>query len=163
MAIIPNDPGSKSLNFTSPAFQNGEMIPPQYTCQGSDISPPLKWKGVPEETESLVMIMDDADAPNGTITHWVLFNLPPDTRGIPESFTAQDKLDNGAIQGKNDFGDIGYTGPRPPPGKQHEYYFRLYAIDTKLDLSPGATKDDVMHALKGHVIDDVELTGTYSR
>ena len=152
-----------TLSISSPAFQDGEKIPAKYTCQGQDISPPLKWNRVPNETQSLALILDDPDAPSGVFTHWVIFNLPPDSRELPEAMPAASQLPSGALQGKNDFGKIGYGGPCPPPGYPHRYRFTLYALDRQLDLKAGSSKKQVLHTMEGHILAQVQLTGTYQR
>jgi len=152
-----------TLSISSPAFQDREKIPAKYTCQGQDISPPLKWNGVPNETQSLALIVDDPDAPSGVFTHWVIFNLPPDSRELPEAVPAASQLPSGALQGKNDFGKIGYGGPCPPPGYPHRYRFTLYALDRQLDLKAGSSKKQVLNAMEGHILAQGQLTGTYQR
>ncbi len=152
-----------TLSISSPAFQDGERIPAKYTCQGQDISPPLKWNRVPNETQSLALILDDPDAPSGVFTHWVIFNLPPDSRELPEAVPAASQLPSGALQGKNDFGKIGYGGPCPPPGYPHRYRFTLYALDRQLDLKAGSSKQQVLNAMEGHILAQGQLTGTYQR
>ena len=152
-----------TLSISSPAFQDGERIPAKYTCQGQDISPPLKWNRVPNETQSLALILDDPDAPSGVFTHWVIFNLPPDSRELPEAVPAASQLPSGALQGKNDFGKIGYGGPCPPPGYPHRYRFTLYALDRQLDLKAGSSKKQVLNAMEGHILAQGQLTGTYQR
>jgi Raf kinase inhibitor-like YbhB/YbcL family protein len=151
------------LEITSTAFAEGAAIPKQYTGDGTDASPPLQWSAPPEKTKSLALICDDPDAPRGTWVHWVLFNLPADARALPEGVPTDGLLDSGARQGKNDFGNIGYGGPAPPKGKPHRYYFKLYAVDAMLDLSAGATKAQLVAALKGHVVAEGELMGKYGR
>ena len=152
-----------TLSISSPAFQDGERIPAKYTCQGQDISPPLKWSQVPNETQSLALIVDDPDAPSGVFTHWVIFNLPPDSRELPEAVPAASQLPSSALQGKNDFGKIGYGGPCPPPGYPHRYRFTLYALDRQLDLKAGSSKKQVLNAMEGHILAQGQLTGTYQR
>lgn len=152
-----------TLSISSPAFQDGERIPAKYTCQGQDISPPLKWSQVPDETQSLALIVDDPDAPSGVFTHWVIFNLPPDSRELPEAVPAASQLPSSALQGKNDFGKIGYGGPCPPPGYPHRYLFTLYALDRQLDLKAGSSKQQVLNAMEGHILAQGQLTGTYQR
>src|SRR6267378_5059943 len=142
-----------SLNLTSSAFAEGAAIPEEYTCQGKNISPPLKWSGVPSETKSLAFIMDDPDAPMGTWVHWVLYDLAPSMTDLPEGLSAREHIAAGSgKEGSNDFKRLGYGGPCPPAGKPHRYFFKLYALDSKLDLSPGAKKIDVEHSMDGHVI-----------
>jgi len=150
-----------AIKITS-AFEHGGMIPRQYTCDGKDMSPPLKWDSVPDGTKSLALICDDPDAPIGTWVHWVVFNIPPDTRELPENVPLDKVLPDGARQGITDFGNNGYGGPCPPSGT-HRYFFRIYALDTELDLQPDATKADLVAAMKGHVLDEGELMGKYRR
>jgi Raf kinase inhibitor-like YbhB/YbcL family protein len=150
------------LSVTSPAFEHGGKIPPQYTADGADISPPLQWQGVPSEARSLALICDDPDAPMGTWVHWLVWNIPPDSTGLPEGVPAEMTLEDGARQGKTDFGRVGYGGPAPPSGT-HRYYFKVYALDTMLNLPAGATKPQLEKAMQGHIIAQGELMGTYSR
>jgi len=151
------------IELTSTAFREGETIPKMHTGDGKDVSPPLAWSKPPEGTKSLILICDDPDDPRGTWVHWVLFNLPAETRSLEQGVLAQDSLANGAKQGKNDFGDAGYGGPSPPKGKPHRYFFKLYALDTQLDLNSGATKDQVVAAMKGHILAEGQLMGRYGR
>jgi Raf kinase inhibitor-like YbhB/YbcL family protein len=152
-----------SFQISSAAFSNGEAIPKKFTCDGPDVSPQLSWKEAPAATQSFALITDDPDAPAGTWVHWVLYNLPANTRELPEGMEKQERLATGALQGRNDFRRIGYGGPCPPPGKPHRYYFKLFALDTKLDLKAGATKPDLEHAMKGHILGEAELVGRYGR
>jgi Raf kinase inhibitor-like YbhB/YbcL family protein len=151
------------LAVSSPAFQEGGKIPTKYTCEGQDVSPAFTWGEPPVETRSFVLIVDDPDAPGGVFTHWVLFNLPVGSRELPEAVAAQAQLPNGSVQGKNDFGRIGYGGPCPPPGRPHRYQFTLYALDQPLDLKAGASKKQVIGAMQGHILAQGQLTGTYQR
>lgn len=155
--------GIMSMQISSTAFSPGETIPKKFTCDGPDTSPKLTWSAPPEKTQSFALIMDDPDAPVGTWVHWVLFDLPPDTRELAEGVPKQEELPNGARQGRNDFGKIGHGGPCPPPGKPHRYFFKLYALDTKLNLKAGAAKADVERAMKGHILAQAELMGRYGR
>jgi len=150
------------ISIHSPVFNEGEEIPPKYTCDGDDISPPLEWGNLPNGTQSLALICDDPDAPMGTFVHWVLYNLPSDPTGLVEDIPPQDTLENGATQGITDFKRIGYGGPCPPGGT-HRYFFKLYALDTRLDLEPGASKPDLLRAMEGHILDAGQLIGIYSR
>lgn len=150
------------MKLESTAFQPGQPIPAKYTCQGEDVSPALAWSDVPQRTKSLALIADDPDAPAGAWVHWVLFNLPATAQSLPEGVPKQDRA-AGAVQGRNDFGKTGYGGPCPPPGKPHRYFFKLYALDSPLDLKAGATKKDVERAMQGHVAGQAELMGTYKR
>lgn len=151
------------LSISSPAFKEGDSIPLEYSCDGLDISPQLDWDFVPQETKSLVLIVDDPDAPNGTFTHWVLFNIPPNINRLSKSFPLIPKLNDGTIQGSNDFGVIGYRGPCPPPGLSHRYSFKLYAVDKQLNLQAGSSKTKVEDAIRGHVLAQGQLTGIYQR
>ena len=150
------------LKLTSTAFSEGGMIPKQYTCDGKDVSPPLSWSGVPATARTLVLICDDPDAPAGTWVHWVLFNLPASTTGLPEHVPTLKTLPNGARQGTNDFRRIGYGGPCPPGGT-HRYYFKLYALELALALDAVATKAQVLEAMEGHVLAEGQLMGRYKR
>lgn len=153
------------IKILSSAFNDGESIPLRYSCEGSDISPPIDWdiseSQIPDNG-SITLICDDPDAPGSTWIHWLIFNLPPETRSLPEMVMPREELENGAMQGSNSWGNIGYGGPCPPSGT-HRYYFKVYALDTKLDLIPGATKEELLKAMKGHVIDEGQLMGTYTR
>jgi hypothetical protein len=151
-----------ALELRSTAFQNGEMIPSQYTCDGDDVSPPMTWLGVPAEAESLVLILEDIDSVKGVWSHWVVYDVPPGVNALPEGVRPSRSLSRGGVQGRNDFGNIGYGGPCPSDGKVHRYVFRLYALDTELSLDPGATREDVLGRIEGHVIDETELMGRYT-
>lgn len=150
------------IKIKSLAFEDGGMIPGKFTCDGLDVSPALEWESVPENAKTLAIICDDPDAPMGTWVHWVVFNIPVDLGGLEEDVPADEVLPTGAIQGKNDFRRIGYGGPCPPGGT-HRYFFKIYALDTELDLSPGATKSQVLEAMEGHILAHGELMGRYSR
>ena len=151
-----------ALDVTSSAFEGGGAIPARYTCDGLDISPPLSWSPVPNGTRSLALIAEDPDAPRGAFAHWVIYNLPPDTRRLPEDVPNRQTLPGGALQGMNGAGSIGYTGPCPPGGT-HRYFFKVYALDTELDLGAGATREEVVSAMEGHVLAEGRLLGTYQR
>lgn len=151
-----------AMNLTSSAFTEGTMIPRKYTCDAEDTSPDLKWSGVPKGTQSLALICDDPDAPVGTWVHWVLFNIPADVTALPAGIPAEATLENGARQGKNDFRKLGYGGPCPPGGT-HRYYFKLYALDTRLDLASGSSKAQLLAAMKGHILAEGQLMGKYQR
>ncbi len=150
------------LKIRSTAFNDGERIPKKYTCDGEDISPPLIWEDIPEGTVTLALISDDPDAPSKTWTHWLIFNIPPELNGLPESVEKVGELENGIMQGFNDFGRIGYGGPCPPFGV-HRYFFKLYALDTSLDLEPGTSKEELLEAMEGHIIEKTQMIGLYSR
>ncbi len=152
-----------AFTISSTDFQNGADIPKPFTCDGDDISPELSWTNPPEKTRTFVLIADDPDAPVGIFTHWVLFNVPAEIRSLPQNISKTPELPDGSRQGKNGFGKIGYGGPCPPPGKPHRYFFKLYALDTKLDLNAGASKQDVERAIQGHVLAHAELMGKYHR
>ena len=138
-------------------------IPKTFTCDGLDVSPQLSWNDPPATTQSFALIMDDPDAPAGTWVHWVLYNLPISARELAENIPNREQLSNGAHQGRNDFNKFGYGGPCPPPGKPHRYYFKLYALDTKLHLKPGAIKADVERAMQDHIRAQSQLIGLHSR
>jgi Raf kinase inhibitor-like YbhB/YbcL family protein len=152
-----------TLSISSPAFQEGERVPAKYTCEGQNVSPQLEWSGVPEKAQSLAFIMDDPDAPSGTFTHWVIFNTPPDSLTSPEALPKEPQLSSGTRQGINDAGKIGYYGPCPPPGRPHRYRFTLYALDKELDLKAGASKEQLLRAMEGHILEQARLTGIYQR
>lgn len=151
------------LSLRSPIFQDGQKIPVKYTCDGQDISPPLAWSEPPTGVQTFALIMDDPDAPGRVFTHWVLFNLPADTRELPEALPTTSQLPSGALQGKNDFGKIGYGGPCPPSGPAHRYRFTLYALDQALDLPVSVSKGQVLKAMEGHILAQGLLTGVYQR
>jgi Raf kinase inhibitor-like YbhB/YbcL family protein len=151
------------MQLTSTAFTEGGQIPVKHTCDDQDVSPPLKWTGVPASAKSLALIADDPDAPVGTWTHWVLFDLPPAVNELAENQPATQYLPNQAKQGLNDFRRLGYGGPCPPQGKPHRYFFKLYALDTLLELKLGASKKDVERAMENHVLAQGQLMGTYKR
>lgn len=152
-----------SIEISSTAFEQGMTIPKQYTGDGADQSPPLGWSEPPSGTRSIALICDDPDAPGGTWVHWILFNLPPQTRELEEGLPTRATLPSGAMQGKNDFGKIGYGGPAPPRGKAHRYFFKLYALKAPVDLAPGATKAQLENAMKGQILAEGQLMGTYKR
>lgn len=149
--------------LTSSAFKHNANIPQKFTCQGEDVSPALSWGQAPEGTQSIALICDDPDAPMGTWVHWVLWNLPAETTSLEENISKSDSLDNGAQQGITDFKRVGYGGPCPPPGNAHRYFFKLYALDTQLNLSNKATKADLEKAMEGHILANGELIGLYKR
>jgi len=144
------------VKITSPAFEHEGKIPSKYTCDGKDISPPLRFEDVPKGAASLALVMDDPDAPMGTFDHWVVWNIPPETRSVEEG------REPSGVQGKTSFGRMGYGGPCPPRGV-HRYFFKLYALDTVLNLPAGSRKKDLEEAMKGHVIEQAVLMGKYSR
>jgi hypothetical protein len=152
-----------SIELTSTAFQPGAAIPKQYTGDGADLSPPLHWSQPPPSTKSIALICDDPDAPRGTWVHWVLFNLPAQIRELEEGAPTAATLPSGAKQGTNDFGKMGYGGPAPPKGKSHRYFFKLYALGVVVELPPGASKAQLEAEMKGHILAQGELMGTYKR
>lgn len=152
-----------TFKLTSPAFREGETIPTKYTGDGSDLSPPLTWSDPPARTVSLALICEDPDAPRGTWTHWVLYNLGTEARSLSEAVETVGQTTEGYLQGKNDFGQLGYGGPAPPRGKPHRYFFRLFALDTLLSLPSGATRAELLSAMKGHVLAETTLIGNYKR
>ena len=147
----------KGLQLVSPAFKNNEFIPEKYTCDGKDINPPLLIENIPSGTKSMALIVDDPDAPEGTWVHWVVWNISPDTKEMKES-----SVPGGAQQGVNDFRKHEYGGPCPPSGT-HRYFFKLYALDTMLNLGSKAKKSDLEQAMKGHILEKTELIGRYRR
>lgn len=169
--------GEKVFCLSSPAFEEGGRISIKYTCQGMDVSPPLVWSKPPAGTQSFTLIVDDLNAPGGAFTHWVLFNIPSDNRELPEAVPTQAELPSSALQGKNDFGEIGYGGPCPPAGAGeigygkpcppagglHKYQFTFYALDQPLDLGGGTSKNKVLDAMQGHILTQTKLTCTYQK
>ncbi|MCK5708749.1 MAG: YbhB/YbcL family Raf kinase inhibitor-like protein [Candidatus Aureabacteria bacterium] len=151
------------MEIKSSSFNNNAFIPSKHAYRPSNFSPPLSWSGVPKDTMSFVLICDDPDAPVGTWVHWVIFNIPKEKTVLEENVPHDGKLTDGSIQGKSDFGSLGYGGPYPPPGKPHRYFFKLYAIDIMLDLKEGVLKEDVLKAISGHVLAEAEIVGLYKR
>lgn len=151
-----------SLKITSPAFKEGEPIPAKYTCDGANVSPPLAWAGAPSNAKTMALICDDPDAPGKTWVHWVAYDMPASTTSLPENVPKDERLAGGGKQGTNDFKKIGYGGPCPPSGT-HRYYFKVYALDTETSLNPGATKDQLLAAIKNHTIAEGQLMGRYKR
>lgn len=162
MTATSEEEPSVTFHLTSPAFDQGDSIPTPYTCDGENKSPPLHWTQVPQDASSLALIMDDPDAPSGTYVHWVFYNLPPDVDMISEGAQPDDIEALGGENGSNSRGLAGYTGPCPPSG-EHRYFFKLYALDTTVGLTTGATKADLEAAMSGHVIEEISLMGVYSR
>jgi hypothetical protein len=154
--------GGTSMELKSQAFDAGNMIPAKYTCDGQDISPPLSWSDPPAATMSFALISDDPDAPMGTWVHWVIWNIPVSARTLEENLPKTASLTNGTKQGTTDFHRVGYGGPCPPSGT-HRYYFKLYALDTTLDLPSSTTKKNLEKAMEGHILAQTELMGTYRR
>ncbi len=154
--------GGVTMEIRSSAFKEGAIIPQKYSCDGLDISPQLEWSHVPEGTSTFALICDDPDAPAGTWVHWVLFDLPGDMYELPEGTPIVEILKNGAKQGKNDFGKLGYGGPCPPGGT-HRYYFKIYALDKEIESKAGITKRELLKAMEGHILAEGQLMGRYKR
>jgi len=152
-----------SIELTSPAFTPGETIPRDYTADGRNASPPLKWSDPPADAKSFALLCEDPDAPRGTFVHWVAANLPSESRDLSEGVPKEASLPNGTVQGVNGFGKVGFGGPAPPPGKPHHYHFKLYALDAPLDLKGEVTATDLKSAMHGHVLAESELVGLYQR
>jgi Raf kinase inhibitor-like YbhB/YbcL family protein len=149
--------------LTSSAFQAGAEIARKYTCDGDDVSPPLRWENPPAGTKAFAMITDDPDAPGRTWVHWLIYDLSPETKELTEAISKTEVIAGGAKQGINDFRKLGYGGPCPPPGSTHRYYFKLYALDAATNLKARATKQELLDALKGHVLGEADLMGRYRR
>ncbi len=152
-----------AFELQSPAFPPGGEIPVRYTCDGADLSPPLRWSDPPAGTKGFALVVDDPDAPAGIWVHWVLYGLPATLRELPEGVPARDAVAGIGTQGLNDFRKVGYGGPCPPRGPAHRYVFRLYALDVALTLPARRTKADLLKAIEGHVLAQAELAGRYRR
>jgi len=151
------------MELKSPAFENGAEIPRKYTCDGADVSPALAWESAPAGAKTFALVADDPDAPVGTWVHWVFYDLPATTKDLAEGVAAAETLPDGAKQGLNDFRKVGYGGPCPPPGPAHRYFFKLYALDAPTNLKPRSTKQQLLDAMKGHILAEAELVGRYGR
>jgi Raf kinase inhibitor-like YbhB/YbcL family protein len=162
-SIAAEKAGKDHMQLTSTAFAEGAAISAKYTCDAKNVSPPLKWSGVPAGSKSLALIVDDPDAPSGTWVHWVLYDLPASVSELSEDIAKGQFVAGGAKQGLNDFKQLGYGGPCPPHGKPHRYFFKLYALDSLLDLKPGMTKKDLEAAMEKHILAQAQLIGTYQR
>ena len=152
-----------TLKVHSPSFASGETIPQKHTCDGANVSPMITWSEPPAGTQSIALIADDPDAPGGTWVHWAIFNIPAESSGLTEGVQPLPELPNATRQGVTDFRKVGYGGPCPPPGKPHRYFFKVYALDTMLDLKAGAMKLDLERAMQGHILARGELMGRYAR
>jgi len=152
-----------NLTVSSSGFASGASIPNKYSCKGEDVSPALEWTGAPANTAAFAIIMDDPDAPAGTWMHWVMWSVPATAHSLPEGVPRREQLPDGARQGRNSFGKIGYYGPCPPPGQTHRYFFRVYALDRKLDLQAGADRSQLDAAMNGHVLAHSEYMGTFHK
>lgn len=153
---------ASSISLKSSAFSANGFIPVQYTCDGPNHSPALSWENIPDQTRSLVLVVEDPDAPGRTFTHWIIYDMPATLQELPENLPAQPFLSIGGVQAKSDFGRYGYGGPCPPSGT-HRYLFKLYALDQVLDLPPGTSKAEVFSAMQNHILATGELMGRYSR
>lgn len=153
---------AQKIEVRSPAFDDGDKIPRDFTCDGKNISPPVAWSGVPADAKSLAIIADDPDAPAGDWVHWLVYDLSPSLTQLPEGIPEGGRLSVGGSQGRTDFGTVGYGGPCPPKGT-HRYFFKIYALDGMLHLKPGATKKELLAAMQGHVLAEGQLLGTYKR
>lgn len=152
------------MEIISSAFEAGARIPTQYTCEGEGVSPPLSWRGVPEQAACLALIVDDPDAPGGTFTHWVIYNLPKRPESLSQGISLSERFSEGLREGLNSAGRQGYMGPCPPRGHgDHRYFFRIYALDEKLDLDGRVTREQLLDAMQGHILEQAEWMGLYSR
>lgn len=158
---VAEKPEVKSIQISSPAFANGATIPKKYTCEGEDVSPPLNWGPAPEGTKSFALISEDPDAPSGTWVHWVIYDIPAEVNEFSENIAKSEVVSNGVKQGLNDFEKIGYGGPCPPAGKAHRYFFKIYALDSYINLKSGARKEELIKAIQNHVLAEGQLIGTY--
>lgn len=158
-------PGTRhmGLAISSGSFPNGGDVPREFTCDGADVSPQLSWSQPPAGTQGFALIADDPDAPGGTWTHWILYDLPPSASALPEGASKTGALPGGAKEGLNDFGKPGYGGPCPPPGARHRYFFRLYALDRSSGLKPDSSRQELEKSMQGHVLQSAEWMGKYQR
>lgn len=154
--------GAAMLDVSSGAFKDGDQMPLRHGYRNENLSPAISWSGVPAQAKSIAMICDDPDAPGGDWVHWVIFNIPATASGLPEGVKHGDRLPDGAIQGTNDFHKVGYDGPAPPSGV-HRYYFKVYALDSMLDLKPRATKKELLRAMSGHILGEGSVMGRFRR
>ena len=161
MTTTTSESRTAELQLTSPAFEYGGRIPYVHTCEGDDISPPLRWSGAPVQTRTYAIVCEDPDAPRGTWVHWVLYNISGDAVELTQAVPTLPELPSGARHGRNTAGDMAYAGPCPPPGNPHRYFFRLYALDISLNLAPGATKEELEIAMQQHILGQGILMGTY--
>ena len=161
--ITKQEDNMENISISAEGFKDGTTIPDVYTCKGKDISPSLSWKGIPAGTKSIALIMDDPDCPGGTFVHWVLYNVPPQTQKLPEGMPHDKTLADGSMQGMTDFARPGYGGPCPPPGKPHRYFFKIYALDSMINLPPGASKKQFENEMSGHILAKGEIVGIYKR
>jgi Raf kinase inhibitor-like YbhB/YbcL family protein len=162
-AAAPRQKAERVMQVTSKVISSGAEFPKRNTCQGADVSPDLAWSGAPAGAKSFALILDDPDAPSGTFTHWLAWDIPAATHELLENLPRTPQLPGGGSQGRNDFGKVGYNGPCPPPGKPHRYYVRLFALDTALSVKPGASRGELEQAMKGHVLAEGELMARFAR
>ncbi|MGD8465479.1 MAG: YbhB/YbcL family Raf kinase inhibitor-like protein [Anaerolineae bacterium] len=155
--------GTVEMELMSSAFDSGDSIPDKYTCLGENISPPLVWRTVPKGTKSLALVCDDPDAQNGMWSHWVLYDIPADRQELPEGLEPKGRFPWGGVQGRNDFGGVGYGGPCPPMGETHRYFWRLYALDAPCALGAGATRAQLLDWAHDHTLGVAELMGRFAR
>ena len=156
------EPSGLSLKLSSASFQADGDIPSKFTCDAQDVSPALAWSDPPVETRSFALIADDPDAPSKTVVHWALYDVPAGTRSLREGIATDATLPDGSRQGRNDHGMIGYSGPCPPHGPTHHYFFKLYALDSMIDLKPDAGKEDLERAMDGHILAQSQLIGRFA-
>lgn len=159
----PPPPPPLAFKLESGAFKEGATIPSKYTCTGQDKSPPLSWTNAPSGTKSFVLICEDPDAPSGTFDHWIIYDIPSSVNSLKEGILKNGDVAGGMKQGRNSFGDIGYDGPCPPAGPAHRYYFKLYALNTEISLSPGVVKGQVMQEMSGHILKEASLMGKFGQ
>ncbi len=152
-----------AIHVTSPAFTEGKPIPSRYTCDGKDVSPPIRWDNAPSSAKTFALICEDPDAPSGTWVHWMIYNISADTTSLPERVMKSPELIINWFQCVNDFGKFGYNGPCPPNGKAHRYFFKVYALDASISLPMQARKADFAKAMEGHIVAEGSLMGTYQR
>lgn len=152
-----------SFTLSSTAFESGATIPARFTCDGEDISPPLRWTGAPGGTTAYALIVDDPDAPRGDFIHWVLYNLPGTASDLPENLPKVENLDDGAMQGRNGFNRMGFGGPCPPPGPAHRYQFTLYALRSDVEMPAGATASELESAMRNLILEQTQMIATYAR
>jgi Raf kinase inhibitor-like YbhB/YbcL family protein len=160
---VKGDGANYKWELTSKSFKDGQKIPALHTADGKDLSPELSWSEPPKHSKSQALICDDPDAPAGTWVHWVIYNIPASERQLLAAVPVEKTLNNGTMQGTNSFDNLGYNGPSPPAGKLHHYLFKLYALDAPVALKPGAKKDDLLKAMKDHVLAETKLVGVYER
>jgi len=163
LVLAASGGNAMAFELKSSAFPQGGDIPKQHTCDGADSSPPLEWASPPDGTKAFALVCEDPDAPSGLWVHWVLWGIPSTTKDLAEGVKRAPALADGSRQGRNNFGNVGHNGPCPPPGKPHRYFYRLYALDSVPNLDPGATRQQLLDAIKGHILGQAELIGRYGR